>query len=77
MLVTNIRDIDEFFKVIDSCEGKVELVSNEGDQINLKSQLTKYISFAKIFSDDKISELEILTENQEDAVKILRYMMKG
>ena len=31
MKVQNIKDIDKFFQVIDSCAGKVELVTGEGD----------------------------------------------
>ena len=41
MKVQNIKDIDKFFKVIDSCAGKVELVTGEGDRLNLKSKLSR------------------------------------
>ena len=40
MKVQNITDIDKFFKVVDSCKGKVELVTGEGDRLNLKSKLS-------------------------------------
>lgn len=29
MKINNITDIDKFFKVVDSCKGKVELVTGE------------------------------------------------
>ena len=32
MKVQNITDIEGFFKAIDSCKGKVELVTGEGRQ---------------------------------------------
>ena len=32
MKVSNIKDIDKFFSVVDSCEGRVELVTGEGDR---------------------------------------------
>ena len=32
MKVQNITDIDKFFEVVDSCKGKVELVTGEGDR---------------------------------------------
>ena len=35
MKVQNISDIDGFFKVVDACSGKVELVTGEGDRLNL------------------------------------------
>ena len=34
MKVQNITDVEGFFKVVDSCEGKVELVTGEGDRLN-------------------------------------------
>ena len=31
MRIKNIKDVDGFFKVIDSCAGKVELITGEGE----------------------------------------------
>ena len=47
MKVSNIKDIQKFFDVVDSCAGKVELVTGEGDRLNLKSKLSQYVSLAK------------------------------
>ena len=49
MKVSNIKDIDKFFSVVDSCEGRVELVTGEGDRLNLKSKLSQYVSLAERF----------------------------
>ena len=46
MKVQNITDIDAFFKVVDNCKGRVELVTGEGDRLNLKSKLCQYVSLA-------------------------------
>ena len=51
MKVQNITDIDGFFKVVDECAGRVELVTGEGDRLNLKSKLSQYVSIANIFSN--------------------------
>ena len=77
MKVQNIKDIDKFFKVIDSCVGKVELVTGEGDRLNLKSKLSQYVSLANIFSQGtaEIPELEIVAYDKEDMVKLLDYMI--
>ena len=40
MKIQNITNIEKFFKVVDSCKGKVELVTGEGDILNLKSKLS-------------------------------------
>ena len=77
MKVQNIKDIDKFFQVIDSCAGKVELVTGEGDRLNLKSKLSQYVSMANIFSDGTIAELEILAYEPEDITKLVNCMMES
>lgn len=77
MKVQNISDIEGFFKVIDQCSGKVELVTGEGDRLNLKSKLCQYVSMANIFSNSEIPELELIAENQEDADRLARFMKEG
>lgn len=77
MKVQNITNIDKFFEVIDSCKGKVELVTGEGDRLNLKSKLSQYVSMANIFSDGTIAELELLAYEPEDISKLLNFMMNG
>ena len=52
MKIKNITDIDGFFKVIDSCQGKVELITGEGDRLNLKSKLCQYVSLTSILKTD-------------------------
>ena len=44
MKVSNIKDIEKFFEVVDSCEGRVELVTGEGDRLNLKSIIPVCVS---------------------------------
>ena len=77
MKIQNISDVNTFFKVIDSCKGTVELVSPEGDRINLKSKLSQYLSMANIFSNGEIPELEIIAYEKEDTDRLIRFMMDG
>ena len=77
MKVQNITDIDAFFKVIDNCKGKVELVTGEGDRLNLKSKLSQYVSMANIFSNGEIPELEIIAYEKEDTDRLIQFMMDG
>ena len=69
MKIQNISDVNTFFKVIDSCKGTVELVSPEGDRINLKSKLSQYLSMANIFSNGYIKELELVAYEKEDCIR--------
>mgnify|MGYP003401089558 FL=1 len=75
MKIENIKDINKFFQVIDSCKGKVELVTGEGDRLNLKSKLSQYVSLANIFSDGSIKELELVAYEPEDTQKLINYMI--
>ncbi len=77
MKVRNIDNIEGFFKVVDSCKGKVELVTGEGDRLNLKSKLSQYVSLANIFSNGEIPELEIVAYEKEDIDKLITFMMNG
>lgn len=77
MKITNIADINEFFKVIDKCEGRVELTSPEGDRINLKSRLTQFVAMAQLLDTTYVKELEIVASEPNDMKLILDYMMRG
>ncbi len=77
MKVQNITNIDKFFEVIDSCKGRVELVTGEGDRLNLKSKLSQYVSMANIFSDGTIAELELIAYEPEDIDKLVSFMVNG
>ena len=57
MKLFHIQNVDKLFEIIDSCTDKVELVSLDGDRINLKSKLAQYVALAKIFSNEEIVKL--------------------
>lgn len=77
MKITNIKDTKAFFDVIDSCTGRVELVTGEGDRLNLRSKLSQFVSLSSIFSttDNIIPELEIIAYEPEDSKKLLEFMI--
>ena len=75
----NLRSkvVEGFFKVVDSCKGRVELVTGEGDRLNLKSKLSQYVSMANIFSNGEIPELEVIAYEKEDTDKLIQFMIDG
>jgi len=75
MKVDTIHDVDGFFKVVDSCKGRVELVTGEGDRLNLKSMLSRYVSLATVFSEGTVPELEIVAAEPEDVAKLVDFMI--
>lgn len=77
MKITNISNIEAFFKIVDQCKGKVELVTGEGDRLNLKSKLCQYVSLANIFSNGEIPELEVIAHEPEDVNRLVTFMLDG
>ena len=75
--VMNITDIDKFFGTIDQCEGKVELVTDNGDIYNLKSKLGQFASLTKVCFNGKIPVVELVTYSPSDVGKIENYMMNS
>ena len=79
MKISNISNVEKFFEVVDQCKGKVELVTGEGDRLNLKSKLCQYVSLATIFTngDAVIPELEIVAYEEDDIKNLINFMMQG
>ena len=76
MKLYHIEDVEKFMKTIDACEGRVELVTGEGDRLNLKSKLSQYVSLAKLLSaeGEEIPEMELLVSDAKDAARLISYM---
>ena len=78
MKLYNIDNQEYFLNVIKKCKGNVELVSKQGDRLNLKSELTKYIALSQLFTDNTfINEMELVVSEPEDMKLLLDYMMEG
>lgn len=77
MKIGKIKDIDGFLNVIDSCDGKVELITGEGDRLNLKSKLCQYVSLATILkADTEVPEIELVAYEPEDTQRIIKFLAK-
>lgn len=73
----NVKNPKKFFEVLNLCKGRVELVTKEGDRLNLKSKLCQYIAMTDAFSDAEIREAEILVSNPIDGQLLMKFMLKG
>lgn len=71
----NENNIDNFFKLMDECKGKVELVS-EGFRVDLRSRFAQYVSIAKIFMNKEVEEVGLIIYEPDDAHKFVRFMME-
>ena len=70
-------DVAEFLAVLDTCEGNVFLVTNEGDRLNLKSKLCQIVGLTKLIEGGKIAEASIICENKKDESKLFRFNFFG
>lgn len=77
MTVTNITNVEKFFETINKCEGKVELITEQGDRFNLKSTLSQYVSLVRVFSNCTVPSVQLVISNHADNQKLMRYMMNN
>ncbi|MGI6665564.1 MAG: polya polymerase [Christensenellaceae bacterium] len=77
MKVKNITEPKKFFEVLSQAKGTVELVTSEGDRLNLKSKLSQYIALTQMFKDAEIDEIEIIVSEPEDMGLLLDYLIRG
>ena len=77
--ILSLHDVDvaEFLAVLDTCEGNVFLVTNEGDRLNLKSKLCQIVGLTKLIEGGKIAEASIIGENKNDESKLFRFNFFG
>lgn len=73
MRLTNIKDVQKFIDVVNSCVDTVYLKSQEGDVFNLKSSLSQYIAIGKLLEESGDS-LELFADNREDEAKLLKFL---
>jgi hypothetical protein len=77
MKIDKVTDVEGFFQVVDSCKGEVELVTGEGDRLNLKSKLCQLISLSNIFPmASEIPNLEVVAHEPEDMQKIAEFLFQ-
>lgn len=76
MKITQIKNIPEFLKRVQTCSGNVILSTMDGDVLNLKSTLSKYIAANDILSKITINgEVDIEFENPEDILKVVYFIL--
>ena len=79
MKQVDLRDVDmeELLKAIDSCKGQVWFITNEGDKLNMKSQLCRMLGILKIIEGGRFSGGRLECDNIEDASKLFRFNLYG
>ena len=75
MRVKQITNIDGFYKALNRCEGRVELITDDRDVLNLASTLTQFIGLTTVFSNPQIKSYEIVCYNPNDFKYIEEYLV--
>lgn len=75
MRIRAITDIEKFLDIIDECEGKVELVTKEGDRFNLNSKLSQIVAATKVLSKEGDLDVELIVSNPEEKNKIKAFLI--
>jgi len=73
--ITSIKDPKKFFEQVNKLKGEVELVTSEGDRLNLKSVLCQYIALTQMFKDAMIDDVELVFSNPSEAKYLLDYIV--
>ena len=64
--VEKVNQVNKLFEVIDSCTMNVELVTGEGDCLNMKSKLSQYLSMTRMFANGDVPQ-KLIAFLEEDA----------
>ena len=73
MKLTNVKDVQKFIEVVNSCESDVYLKSVEGDVFNLKSSLSQYIAIGRLLEESGDS-LELFAQTREDEALLMQML---
>lgn len=77
MKISNIKNPQEFFQVLEKCQGHIALITDDGDKLNLKSKLCQYIVLMNIFNKAEIGSMEIYFSNPEDIELVIDYLIRS
>lgn len=73
--ISNIRSPKQFFATAEALDGKVELITEQGDVLNLKSTLCQYLALTQMFQDGEVEGVSIRVSVDEDLAKLTPYLV--
>jgi hypothetical protein len=73
MKLSNVTDIEDFWKTIDKCQGSVWLESANGDRLDLKSVFSRYLAIGKLI-EDRNEELELFASDRADESMLMQFL---
>lgn len=70
-------DPKAFIEALDKCKGKVMLITDDGDQFNLKSKLSQIAGIIRLIEGGNMVKACIICENPEDEGMMFRLNLFG
>lgn len=68
-------DFQEFAQVIAKCQGRIFVLTEEGDQFNLRSTLSRLLGLSKLIEGGEIKIDRLICEDKEDEARIFRFLL--
>ena len=72
--IEKVNEVHKLFEVIDTCNSNVQLVTGEGDCLNMKSKLSQYLSMTRMFANGDVPQMEFITDDEEDIKKLMEFL---
>ncbi len=77
MKIKDINNVSRFLEVVCNCKGNVELVTSQGDRLNLKSKLCACTSLTNYLSEAKMDDIEIILHDPDDFKMLTEFLIRG
>ena len=75
MRIKNIVEPARFFAAVKECKGQVELLTSEGDRLNMRSTLCQYIALTQMFQDKNIEGVELALSDPSDYAILAEFLI--
>ena len=77
--IVDIHNVDfkELCEIVNTCKGNVYLTTEDGNIINLKSQLCQLIGLSQILKCATVQEICLVCDNQEDESRLFKFNLYG
>ena len=74
-LAVSYTHLDVYKRQLEKCHGRVELITDVKDVLNLASKLTQYIGLTRVFSNPDIESYEIVCYDAEDYALLKEFLV--
>ena len=76
MILRQNTDMVCFLQSVAKCSGDVSFITMQGDHLNLKSELSKYVFAVVSANPDILKNGQIMVQKEDDAAFLRDYLME-